>query len=81
MALMFVSGVVFSLASLPEPYRTWMAFNPVVGILESARNILMRGEWPDWMLLLQAGVASILVLTFAMGLILRLAPRYPKLAV
>lgn len=81
MAAMFVSGVVFSLANLPEPYRHWMAYNPVVGILESARDILMRGQWPDWSLLLQAAIGSLLVLGFAVALIMRLAPRYPKLAV
>lgn len=81
MAMMFVSGVVFSLDSMPEPYRTWMAFNPMVGILETARDILMRGQWPDWQLLLQAGIGSLVVLAFAIALITRLAPRYPKLAV
>ena len=81
MAMMFVSGVVFSLTSLPEPYQTWMSYNPVVGILEAARDILMRGQWPDWILLLKSGVGSLLVLAFAMVLITRLAPRYPKLAV
>jgi lipopolysaccharide transport system permease protein len=81
MAMMFVSGVVFSLANIPEPYRTWMTYNPVVGILESARDILTRGQWPDWGLLLQAGAGSVLVLVVAVVLILRLAPRYPKLAV
>jgi len=81
MALMFLSGVVFSLASLPEPYAAWMAFNPVVGIIESARDILMRGQWPDWLLLAKAGIGSLVVLAFAVVLIMRLAPRYPKLAV
>lgn len=81
MALMFVSGVVFSLEGLGEPYRSWMALNPVVGIIESARDILMRGKWPDWGLLLQASAGSMLVLLFACVLIVRLAPRYPKLAV
>lgn len=81
MALMFLSGVVFSLDTLPEPYHTWMGFNPVVGLLESARDILMRGQWPDWTLLAQSAAVSLLILAFAAALILRLAPRYPKLAV
>lgn len=80
MALMFVSGVVFSPDDLAEPYRGWVALNPVVGIIAAARNILMHGRWPDWSLLLQAGIGSALVLLLASVLILRLAPRYPKLA-
>lgn len=81
MALMFMSGVVFSLETLPEPYRTWMAWNPVVGVLESARDILMRGQWPDWGLLAQAGIGACVLLAIGTVFIVRLAPRYPKLAV
>jgi lipopolysaccharide transport system permease protein len=81
MALMFVSGVVFAFDGLPDPYRSWMALNPMVGILESARDILMRGQWPDWQLLLQAGIGSLVILTIAVIMITQLAPRYPKLAV
>ena len=81
MAMMFVSGVVFSLESLSEPYRSWVALNPLIGVLESARDILMRGQWPDWMLLAKAAVGSLLLLVVAIAVIHRLAPRYPKLAV
>lgn len=81
MAMMFVSGVVFSLASLSEPYRSWVALNPMVGILESARDILMRGQWPDWLLLAKAAGGATVMLVIAVILIHRLAPRYPKLAV
>lgn len=81
MAMMFVSGVVFSLETLPESYRAWISLNPMVGILESARDILMRGQWPDWWLLGKACVGSVIALVLAMALIHRLAPRYPKLAV
>lgn len=81
MALMFVSGVVFSLETLPEPYRTAMGWNPVVGVLESARDILMRGQWPDWGLLAQAMVVAIILALLSSLVITRLASRYPKLAV
>lgn len=81
MALMFMSGVVFSLDTLPEPYRTWLGWNPVVGVLESARDILMRGQWPDWGLLAQAAGVAAFVFGLSAWIIMRLAPRYPKLAV
>lgn len=81
MALMFMSGVVFSLDTLPEPYRTWMSWNPVVGVLESARDVLMRGEWPDWGLLAQSTIGAIVLLLAGSTIIVKLSPRYPKLAV
>lgn len=80
LAMMFLSGVVFSLDGVGEPYRSWLALNPMVGLIESARNILMRGLWPDWALLGQATIGSLVILALALALIHKLAPRYPKLA-
>lgn len=81
MALMFLSGVVFTLDGIGEPYRAWLTLNPMVGLIESARDILMRGQWPDWQLLAQAALGSTVILLLALLLIHRLAPRYPKLAI
>jgi lipopolysaccharide transport system permease protein len=35
--LMFASPVVYPLSALPEPYRSWMALNPIAPILEAFR--------------------------------------------
>lgn len=37
MPLYFVSGVVFPVASVPQPYRGWLLYNPIVHGLEAAR--------------------------------------------
>lgn len=35
--LYFLSGVIFPIASVPQPFRDWMLFNPLVHGLEAAR--------------------------------------------
>ncbi|OGS99310.1 MAG: ABC transporter [Gallionellales bacterium RIFCSPLOWO2_12_FULL_59_22] len=35
--LYFFSGVIFPIANVPQPYRDWLLFNPVVHGLEAAR--------------------------------------------
>jgi lipopolysaccharide transport system permease protein len=35
--LMFATPVVYPLSALPEPYRTWMVFNPIAPLMEFFR--------------------------------------------
>ena len=81
MALMFVSGVVFSLDAIEEPVSSWLALNPMVGLIESGRSILMHQQLPDWSLLTQSAAGSVLVMLLALLMLHRLAPRYPKLVI
>lgn len=79
--LMFLSGVVFALQRVPQPYADWLAWNPVLVLLDALRGVLLHGAWPDWSAL--ARIALPLLALAAAGLVgLRwLAPRYPKIAV
>jgi lipopolysaccharide transport system permease protein len=57
--LLFVSGVFFPMSSLPEPYRTLLALNPLAYIIEEGRNSLIFGNLPDigrWGGMLAAGM-------------------------
>jgi lipopolysaccharide transport system permease protein len=79
--LMFLSGVVFSLSSVPSRLRDIMALNPVAVIMDAARGILMHGQWPDWIALGRVSLISLAVCLFGALIVARLAPRYPKLAI
>ncbi len=48
MLLMFLSPVLYPVSALPEPYRFWIAWNPLTLPLEATREALMFGRWPDW---------------------------------
>jgi lipopolysaccharide transport system permease protein len=78
--IMFLSGVVFSLESVPSPLREVMELNPIAVLMEATRGILIHGWWPNWIGLAKVGVISIGACAIGSAIVARLAPRYPKLA-
>lgn len=46
--LLFVSAIFYPLISVPEPYRGWMALNPMSAVIEATRALLVFGRMPDW---------------------------------
>lgn len=79
--VMFMSGVVFALDSVPPTLRVWFALNPVVVLVDAARGILLHARWPDWLALAQVAGISLLMCCLGMYLVSRFTPRYVKLAV
>ncbi|MEO5622872.1 MAG: ABC transporter permease [Dokdonella sp.] len=79
--VMFLSGVVFAISSVPSPYRELLELNPVAVIMDAARGILMHGLWPNWIGLAKVSVVSLGACLIGAAVVARLAPRYPKLAV
>jgi lipopolysaccharide transport system permease protein len=78
-ALMFLSGIVFSLDGLPPSLRRWFSLNPIVELVDAGRGILMHARWPDWASLGRVALMSMLLYAFGVWLIERLTPRYVKL--
>lgn len=48
MALLFLSPVFYSVAAIPEPYRSLIYLNPLTTIIEQNRAVLIWGHLPDW---------------------------------
>lgn len=46
--LMFLAPVFYPIASLPQKYQGWLKLNPLTFIIEEARQVLIRGNMPDW---------------------------------
>jgi lipopolysaccharide transport system permease protein len=40
--------VVYPLNILPEKVQGWLLFNPMTRIIEADHQILIAGEWPNW---------------------------------
>lgn len=78
--VMFLSGVVFALDSVPEPWRAAFKLNPVAVLVDAARGILMYGRWPDASALLQVAAISLFMCLLGAYAVIRLTPRYVKLA-
>lgn len=59
-ALLFLSPVFYPVSALPESYQEWMNFNPLTPIIEQSREVIIVGNFPDWMVLIKAYAFSIL---------------------
>jgi lipopolysaccharide transport system permease protein len=60
-ALLFLSPVFYAVSAVPEPYCSYMYFNPLTVIIEQNRTILIAGQLPHWHSLGASLLASILV--------------------
>ena len=46
--LMFLAPVFYPISNLPQKYQAWLKLNPLTFIIEEARQVLIRGNMPDW---------------------------------
>lgn len=59
--LMYAAPVVYPTSSVPEVYRFWYAFNPMVGVVEGFRSVLLHSNPLSWQYLAQGGVVSLVL--------------------
>lgn len=59
--LLFLSPVFYALDSIPPKYRPLIEMNPLTGVLESARKVLMFGELPSILNLLIGSLIGLAV--------------------
>jgi lipopolysaccharide transport system permease protein len=45
---MYASPVFYPVSSVPEKYRTLYMLNPMAGVIESFRAVVLKGVWPNW---------------------------------
>lgn len=48
---MYASPIVYPMSIVPEHLRTWLALNPLVGIIEAFRSLLVPSKTTDWSML------------------------------
>lgn len=59
--LMLVCPVMYPISSIPEKYQWLYSLNPLAGIIEGFRDILIRGQWPDPVLLAKGGIIEAII--------------------
>lgn len=72
---LYASPIIYPVSSVPESIRVLYYLNPMAGILEAYRSILLRQSLPDNSLVISAIVAA-LVLALGYGFFKRLEPRF-----
>ncbi|MGE0159740.1 MAG: ABC transporter permease [Gemmatimonadales bacterium] len=55
---LFLTPVVYAASAVPDRYRAVYALNPLVGVFEAVRAVLIRGEAPDPSLLVFPAAAA-----------------------
>jgi lipopolysaccharide transport system permease protein len=59
----YLAPVFYQISQVPKPFQRWLLLNPMVYVLQAHRDVLLRGQNPDWMTLAIIGGASMLLLT------------------
>jgi lipopolysaccharide transport system permease protein len=58
----FLTPVVYPLTEVPAPLKGLYLANPMTGVVESSRRVLVEGQAPDFVLLLTAVAGAVAVL-------------------
>ncbi|MDP2578271.1 MAG: ABC transporter permease [Candidatus Palauibacterales bacterium] len=61
--LMFASPIVYPMSLVPEAYRVAYALNPMAGVIEGFRSVLLGTNSISWSLLSVSAVSSVVFLT------------------
>jgi lipopolysaccharide transport system permease protein len=59
---MFASPVVYPLSAVPDRYRMLYVLNPMTGMIDSFRRIVVQGLPPDWSILAFSAAVALVVL-------------------
>ena len=63
--LYFITPIFYSMEMVPEQLRPVLLLNPLTSIVQSARQVLILGQWPEWHAL---GIITLLsVVVFQLG--------------
>ena len=65
--LMFATPIIYPLSIVPERFRPYYILNPLAGIIDGYRRILLHNSMPDWPSLAVATVISVVI--FGLGLV------------
>jgi len=75
-ALLLLSGVLFPLTIVPEPYRTILYINPIAYAIREVRKLGLDGQNAEWLWLGATLVVGLLLAGFAFWVFRRLQPRF-----
>ncbi|MGC8958963.1 MAG: ABC transporter permease [Chloroflexia bacterium] len=64
-AWMYVTPVIYPISAVPARFRSLYMLNPMAGLIESYRALLLHGELPPWNYWGSAAVISLAVFWFA----------------
>jgi lipopolysaccharide transport system permease protein len=64
---MYLTPIIYPLSMVPERFRSLYMLNPMAGVIDSYRRVILLGEWPQMTYLALAAVVSVVLLVGAYG--------------
>jgi lipopolysaccharide transport system permease protein len=58
----YCTPIFYPLEMVPEPYLTWIRYNPMTGIIEAYRKVILYASPPDFIGFLYSSAISVLIL-------------------
>lgn len=62
---MYASPIIYPISLVPERLHSVYRLNPMATLIEAYRDVMLQGQWPDWVDLWTAAAVSALI--FAIG--------------
>lgn len=59
---MFATPIIYPLSAVPERLRPFYMLNPMVGVIENFRQVILRGSAPDYRSLVSSALVSVVLL-------------------
>ena len=72
-AWLFITPVIYPLSSVPEEWRSIYMLNPMVGVIEGFRTVLIRGQSPELQPLVFSAVMMVIILSLSWPLFRKLS--------
>ncbi len=76
---LYATPIVYPASLVPDRFRWVYALNPMVGVIESYRNIFLRGRAPDWPSLALGAASAAILLVFGYAFFKRVEPTFADL--
>jgi lipopolysaccharide transport system permease protein len=77
--LFFLSGIFFDINNVSPNIKFYLYMNPMIGIIESYRDVLLDGQWPDLTMLFIIATVSMLGILLACYILNRFDRQYLKI--
>lgn len=77
--MLFVSGVFYSGEIIPERFRYYFYFNPIVILIDSYRHIFMDNQFPNWQQILYVLTIAWIIFISSNWLLTKIERAYPKI--
>ena len=78
MLLFFLSGIFFDVGTVSPKMQGYLYLNPMVGLIEAYRDVLLEGVWPDWILLSKIFATSCVLFVVGWSLLKKYDRVYAK---